>query len=91
MGLAEAMVVLGTLALGVSIPAAPGYFGTFQLSVYAALALYHPPADVIEQGSVFVFLLYVLQVGAQLLIGGGAMLVGGGLRHRSPAPGARSG
>jgi hypothetical protein len=74
----EAMVVMGTLALGILLPAGPGYFGAFQLSVYAALALYHSPKDIIELGSMFVFLLYALQVGAQLVVGAVSLLVGVG-------------
>jgi uncharacterized protein (TIRG00374 family) len=87
MPFAEATVVMGTLALGILLPAAPGYFGAFQLSVYAALALYHPSRDVVGQGALFVFLLYLLQVGAQLVIGAGSLLVGmGKIAGPSPRP-----
>jgi uncharacterized protein (TIRG00374 family) len=55
-------VVLGVLCLGVLAPQAPGFFGAFQLSLYAALALYFAPEQVVGPGSAFVFLLYVIQL-----------------------------
>jgi hypothetical protein len=81
----EALVILGTLSLGILVPAGPGYFGAFQISVYAALALYHPPADVVALGAMFVFLLYLLQVGGQLVIGAISLLAGTGERAGSAA------
>ncbi len=57
---AEAMVVLGVLALGFSAPNAPGFFGMVQLALYAGLATYIAPAKVAHEGAVFVFLFYVV-------------------------------
>jgi hypothetical protein len=77
----QACVVMGVLALGILVPNAPGFFGSFQMSVYAGLALYSAPAEVIGAGSAAVFWLYVLQVGVTLAAGGGALL----LERISPA------
>jgi hypothetical protein len=55
-------VVLGVLCLGVLAPQAPGFFGAFQVSLYAALAMYFAPEQVVGPGSAFVFLLYVVQL-----------------------------
>jgi hypothetical protein len=66
-------LVLGVLCLGVLAPQAPGFFGAFQLSLYAALALYFAPEQVVGPGSVFVFLLYVVQL--VLTIGVGAVVL----------------
>lgn len=60
--LARAAVTLGCTGIGVLIPSGPGFFGVFQLSCYAALALYYPEDVIVGRGAVFVFLLYVIQV-----------------------------
>jgi len=62
MSFAHACVTMGTLGLGVVVPNAPGYFGAFQLSVYAGLSLYFSPGQVMGPGSAFVFVLYLCQV-----------------------------
>ena len=61
--LAEAAVTVGCLGVGILVPAGPGYFGTFQLSTYAALAMYVPEALLTGPGAAFVFFLYACQVG----------------------------
>lgn len=71
---AQAAAVVGVLALGMLVPNAPGFFGTFQISVYAGLAMYRPGADVIGAGSVAVFWLYVVQIGLCLVCGLVALL-----------------
>jgi glycosyltransferase 2 family protein len=58
----QACVNMGVLALGILLPNAPGFFGAFQISVYAALALYFAPEEVVGPGAAFVFLLYVAQM-----------------------------
>jgi hypothetical protein len=65
----EACVIVGVLAVGIVLPGAPGYFGAFQLSLYAGLSLYAPPAEVMGPGSAFVFLLYLCHVGVTLAAG----------------------
>jgi membrane protein implicated in regulation of membrane protease activity len=56
----QAVVVLGVLALGFSVPNAPGFFGVVQLALYAGLASYIAPEKVASEGAVFVFLYYVV-------------------------------
>jgi hypothetical protein len=60
---AQACTFMGVLGLGIIVPGAPGYFGAFQASVYAGLALYFHESLVLGPGSAYVFLLYVLQLG----------------------------
>jgi glycosyltransferase 2 family protein len=71
MTFAQACVTMGVLGLGIVLPSAPGFFGAFQLSVYAGLSLYFLPAEVMGRGSVYVFLVYVCQIGVS--VGGGAI------------------
>jgi hypothetical protein len=66
--LGQAWVAMGVLGLGVIIPNAPGYFGAFQLSLYAGLALYFRADAVVTSGAVFVFYAYVVQLGMTVLV-----------------------
>jgi hypothetical protein len=59
---------MGVLGLGVVVPNAPGYFGAFQLSLYAGLALYFQADVVTAAGAVFVFYAYVLQLGVTVFV-----------------------
>jgi len=68
----EACVLIGVVALGILVPNAPGFFGTYQLSVYAALTLYFPNEMVVGPGGAYVFLVYAAQVGVTL----GAAVIG---------------
>jgi hypothetical protein len=79
MSYAQACVNMGVLALGILLPNAPGFFGAFQISIYAALALYFPPAEVVGPGSAFVFLIYLAQMGITLA----AALIGMLVEHTS--------
>jgi uncharacterized protein (TIRG00374 family) len=65
----QGFATMGVLGLGILIPGAPGFFGAFQLAIYAGLAMYLPPEEVVGQGSVYVFLTYVVQVGITLTAG----------------------
>ena len=58
----EACVVVGCIGIGILVPSGPGYFGAFQLSTYAALAMFIPEAELRGSASAFVFLLYACQV-----------------------------
>lgn len=60
---AQASVVVGVLALGFALPNAPGFFGAVQLALYAGLALYVSPDQVIGAGAALVFLFYVTYLG----------------------------
>lgn len=66
---AETAVVQGVTGIGILIPAGPGFFGAYQLAAFAALAMYVPAAEVQTTGAVFVFWMYVLQVGMHLAFG----------------------
>jgi hypothetical protein len=68
-GPARAATMLTVMGLGLLLPAAPGLFGTFQVSAYAALILYYPVAEVVGRGAALVFLVYVIQIGTGLLLG----------------------
>jgi len=66
---AQSIATMGVLGLGILAPNAPGFFGVFQLSLYAALALYFPERLVMGPGAVFVFVVYSIHVGAAILVG----------------------
>jgi uncharacterized protein (TIRG00374 family) len=59
--MSQAIAVMGVLAIGILLPAGPGFFGNFQLAVSSALKLFLPLALLPVQGSVYIFLLYVCQ------------------------------
>ncbi|HEY8945915.1 MAG TPA: lysylphosphatidylglycerol synthase domain-containing protein [Polyangiaceae bacterium] len=65
---AESSVVLGVLGLGFALPNAPGFFGAFQLALYAGLAVYVAPERVVNEGAVFVFLFYVIYMAQVVLL-----------------------
>lgn len=62
----EACVTIGVVALGILVPNAPGFFGAYQLSFYAALAVYYPPDLVMTAGAACVLLVYVSQLAITL-------------------------
>jgi uncharacterized protein (TIRG00374 family) len=65
----QGFAVMGVLAMGILLPAAPGLFGAFQLSVFAALLMYFPRKVVDCEGAAYVLLMYVLQVMFHLVAG----------------------
>jgi uncharacterized protein (TIRG00374 family) len=69
LGLGQACVVTGVLALGIMVPNAPGFLGAFQFSVFAALSLFYPPADLFSRGASLVFFLFIGQT--LVTLGGG--------------------
>ncbi len=71
---AQSAVVVGVLCLGLMVPSGPGFFGNYQLSVYAALLLFFPRPSVLHEGAGAVFCMYTVQVGACLLLGAVAYL-----------------
>lgn len=83
--LGEAVVILGVLGLGLVVPNAPGFFGTFQIAAYSAMVLFYPLGAVTSAGAVFVFLLYALQIASILLMGGAAFALN--VRRRARASG----
>jgi uncharacterized membrane protein YbhN (UPF0104 family) len=95
--LMQAFVVLGVIGVGIIVPAGPGLFGAFQASTYAGLAMYFHDDVVLGAGAVFVFLLYVFQVGLQLALCAVGLALekrtaapsAGGREHRRPEPAVR--
>lgn len=77
---AQALVTMGVLGVGILLPAGPGFFGAFQLSIYSGLAMFFPETIVIGPGAAFVFLLYSGQV-LMSLFGG---MFGMWLEHTRP-------
>ena len=72
--LGQAWVSMGVLGLGVVMPNAPGYFGAFQLSLFAGLALYFRTDRVLTSGAVFVFYAYVVQIFVTVIVAFGAWI-----------------
>jgi hypothetical protein len=64
---AEIWVVMGLMSIGILIPAGPGFFGAYQLSMYYGLAMFFPEASVLSGGAAFVFISYVANLGTTLL------------------------
>lgn len=60
--LPQAIAVMGVLAIGILLPTGPGMFGPFQLATCAGLRLYVEEAMIAEQGALYVFLLYLIQL-----------------------------
>jgi len=69
-----ATATMGVVALGILVPATPGFFGAFQFATFAGLAMYLDPAVVMGAGSAYSFLGYVLPMGMTLLVGLVALL-----------------
>lgn len=61
MSFGHAVGVMGILAIGILLPAAPGLFGSFQLAIATALKLYFLAPIVSTSGAVFIFLMFVIQ------------------------------
>ncbi|MCL2824937.1 MAG: flippase-like domain-containing protein [Polyangiaceae bacterium] len=68
MTMVRSYALLGVLGLGIIVPGAPGYFGAFQGAIYAGLALYFSESVVMGSGAVYVFFLYVTQLGVMFLM-----------------------
>ena len=60
---------MGLVVVGVMIPAAPGNVGTFQAFVKLGLALFLPAALVNGPGLAYANVLWLCQVGQQVLLG----------------------
>lgn len=72
---AQGFAVMGVLAMGILLPAGPGLFGTFQLSVFVALRMYLPENVVMREGAAYVFLMYLCQFVFHTVAGLGALWV----------------
>ena len=74
-GFAEACVVMGCLGIGIVLPGAPGFFGSYQLSVYLALAMFVRPDEVAGAGAAYVFISYCCQIVLHLVAGAAGWIV----------------
>jgi hypothetical protein len=94
-----ATATMGVVALGIIVPATPGFFGAFQLATYAGLAMYLPAEAVTEAGSVYAFLAYALPIGLTAATGIGGvltkpralLLLTGDAAEHDPSPAASAG
>jgi len=57
------------------VPATPGFYGAFQLAIYAGLAMYLPPEQVRDAGALYAFYGYVLPIGLTVAFGAIAALM----------------
>jgi uncharacterized protein (TIRG00374 family) len=69
----RACVVTGVLALGILMPNAPGFFGAYQFSLYAGLAVFYLHDEVLQRGAAFVLTMYVLQILITVVFAGWGM------------------
>ncbi|HEV8551025.1 MAG TPA: lysylphosphatidylglycerol synthase transmembrane domain-containing protein [Polyangiaceae bacterium] len=73
-GFWAASATMGVTALGILVPATPGFFGAFQFATFAGLAMYLAPDAVMSRGAVYAFLGYLLPISLTALVGIGCML-----------------
>src|SRR6185369_2440644 len=64
-----ATATMGVVALGILVPATPGFFGAFQFATFAGLSMYFAPDVVMGRGAVYAFLGYVLPIGMTMVVG----------------------
>lgn len=79
---AETWVVLGVLSIAILVPAGPGFFGAFQLSIYCSLAMFFAEDVTLGAGAAFVFVAYTSQLAVTLL----SCVVGFFLMSANPVP-----
>lgn len=65
--LGQTWIVLGVMSLGILVPAGPGFFGAYQLSIYSSLAMFFPESTTLSAGAAFVFVSYTVQLAVTLL------------------------
>jgi uncharacterized protein (TIRG00374 family) len=85
--LAETWVLIGVLSLAILVPAGPGFFGAYQLSIYYGLAMFFPENVALSAGAAFVFITYVTQIGVTML----SCVLGFALMAMNPASRAQPG
>jgi len=69
LGFWGATATMGVVALGILVPATPGFFGAFQFATFAGLAMYLAPDVVMGPGAVYAFIGYVMPIGMTSLVG----------------------
>ena len=95
LGFWGATATMGVVALGILVPATPGFFGAFQFATFAGLAMYLKPDVVMGAGAVYAFFAYVMPISLTALIGiacilakPSALLMLAGDGGATPAPAA---
>jgi hypothetical protein len=76
----EACGLMGMLGCTILIPGPPGMLGVFQAGIYAGMTMYYPTEIVVGPGAAYVFLIYIVQVAFQFLVGGWGLWYEGGRR-----------
>jgi hypothetical protein len=71
----EACALMGMLGVAILIPGPPGLMGSFQVGIYAGMTMYFPTSVITSQGAAYVFLMYVVQLGWQLVAGASCLAV----------------
>lgn len=58
----ETLGIMGMLGATILIPGPPGLLGVFQAGIFCGMSFYFPESVVLKQGSIFVFLVYTIQL-----------------------------
>lgn len=69
MSAGHAVAIMGILGIGILLPGGPGLLGNFQLAIATGLRLYFAEALVTEEGSVYIFVMFVVQAVLITLLG----------------------
>lgn len=65
--------VMSILGVGILLPTGPGLFGNFQAGIYFGFILYLPEAVIQKNGSVYIFIIYFIQLALTVILGVGSM------------------
>jgi hypothetical protein len=65
----HAVAIMGILGIGILLPGGPGLLGNFQLAIATGLRLYFAEALVTDAGSVYIFVMFVVQAALITLLG----------------------
>jgi glycosyltransferase 2 family protein len=88
-GLLEGCVTMGIMGIGTLIPGGPGFFGTYQLAAYCALAMFFPESLILSAGALFTFVSYMVHIIVTALSAPlGAWLMASGRSRLAAAPNA---
>lgn len=86
----EAFALMGMLGCAILIPGPPGLLGVFQAGIFAGMTMYFPTAIVTGPGAAYVFLLYISQVIATVVLGAWGIWNAGGAHELRAALDAES-
>ena len=88
-GYFHALAVMCVVALGIVVPATPGFYGAFQLAIYARACHVSAPGTVRESGALLRLLGYVLPIGLTVAYGAIAALLRPTTTKVGPEDGSR--